>query len=73
MIIRPPDTPEVVLNLTLADANSIHLGLADLLCWVSGFIAACPEDYGRHPLGHESTRELSIAMKRAIEISENRT
>lgn len=60
----PADT--VTLTLPVAEAARLSEGMADLLCWVRGFKAACPEDLDRHPMGIEETRDLRIALRRAI-------
>lgn len=64
MGVAPTNT--AVLVLPLAEAERLSEGMADLLCWVGGFRAACPDDLDRHPMGVEETREIRIALKRAI-------
>jgi hypothetical protein len=57
----------IMIKLRRNGAESISLGMADLLCWVRGFEAACPNDIDRHPMGAHQTREMREALLRALE------
>lgn len=46
--------------------------LADVLCWIRGFIAACPDDLSRHPLGVEKVSDLHIKLKASFPKGENK-
>lgn len=59
--------PIVTLRMPKRAAEEVSAALADLLCWVRGFKAACPEESDRHPMGDHLTRELRIKLNRAIE------
>lgn len=41
-------------------------GLADVLCWIRGFVAACPEDTKRHPLNIDLVSSLHSDLKEAM-------
>jgi hypothetical protein len=74
MIIDPDfrkvGEPVVTLQLSLSQAESVSSGLSDYLCWARGFMAAKGEDFRFEPLGVETTRELNIALKRAMREAE---
>lgn len=59
--------PIVTLRMTKGQAEQVSHALSDILCWAAGFIAARPDDTARHPGGLGETRELNIALKRAID------
>ena len=56
----------VTIELMLAEAERISAAMADLLCWCSGFAAACPDDTNRHPPGVSATRDLRIKLLSAL-------
>lgn len=62
--------PMVVLRMSKADAERVQHGMADILCWVRGFVAACPEDPERHPMGVHEVRDMRDAIRRAIDTSD---
>lgn len=65
--VRKSGPAYVTVQLPIADAERMQLGLADLLCWVRGFKAACPDATERHPLGEYETRDVRDAINRALE------
>lgn len=60
------DRAKVTITLTRGDAERIKGGLADVLCWVRGFRAACPDDTERHPLGVPETRDIADRLTAAL-------
>ncbi len=56
----------ITLKASLEEAQEFADALSDVLCWVRGFTAACPEDLNRHPLGISEVRELSTRLKASI-------
>lgn len=71
MIIDPDmreiDEPIVAVRMSLSQAQSVQGGLADILCWSRGFMAAKGEDFHYDPMGVNEIRELNLALKRSIE------
>lgn len=62
-----PDETMITIHLPKRKAESLSLGLSDLLCWTQGFNAALTElDSRSGPMGTESARELNIALKDAL-------
>lgn len=57
----------ITLTLSVEDARHFSSGMADLLCWCRGFIAARPEEHDRHPMGVEETRTLRLKLMAALE------
>lgn len=59
----------VLLGMTLAEAEEYRDRLADLLCWLSGFCAAREGTSldSEMPMGMSATRDLSLRIKRAID------
>lgn len=64
--VRPGEPDTVCLRFSATEAARLSEGMADLLCWVGGFRAACPDALDRHPMGVEETRDIRIALKHAI-------
>ncbi|MGP4849582.1 hypothetical protein ACTXGQ_36135, partial [Marinobacter sp. 1Y8] len=56
----------LLLPITLAQADRFSSGMADLLCWARGFMAARPDDSDSHPMGVNQTRDLRLALIDAI-------
>jgi hypothetical protein len=65
-----PEEPQVVLRLTLREANSLQHGMADLLCWSAGFRSARTEDTSTHPMGTAEVRDMRDHLRRAIDLTE---
>lgn len=61
-----PRRPGLLLPINLAQADRFSLGMADLLCWARGFMAARPDDGDLHPMGVNQTRDLRLALIDAI-------
>lgn len=63
---------KIIITLDKGLAERLSLGLSDLLCWCAGFNAALSpsEDHDRRPMGMFAAREINIAIKRAMEESE---
>lgn len=59
--------PIVTLRMSKSQAEYAQSGLSDLLCWCRGFMAGRGEDFHYEPIGVTETRELNIAIKKAIE------
>lgn len=57
---------DVTLKLPLALAEVLSEGLADLLCWCRGFVAAAPDSPERHPMGVAETRDMRVRLDAAI-------
>ena len=59
---------EVVIKMTLAQAEEYRDRLADLLCWLSGFCAAREGTTldQEMPIGLAGPRDLSLRIKRSI-------
>ncbi|KQI68724.1 hypothetical protein AN189_07445 [Loktanella sp. 3ANDIMAR09] len=59
----------VVIRLARSEAESIRLGLADILCWISGFRAAREgtDLAGHEPLGVDRARDISRKLLGALE------
>jgi len=69
-----PDQTMVSLHMTLEEAERLSNGLSDILCWSSGFCAALGElDSDRRPMGVETTRDLNIELKRAMNAAEGKS
>jgi hypothetical protein len=69
--MREDGEPVVTLEMSVRQAEWLSSGLSDLLCWARGFNAALPPDeHDRSPMGISQTREMNIALKRAIERAE---
>lgn len=58
--------PTVTVRLTLSEAERLSWGLSDLLCWCRGFVAACPEDTGRHPYNFATALDVRERIDKAI-------
>lgn len=56
----------VTVKLPIEMAKDIDLALADILCWSNGFIAACPDQIDRHPMGIYGVRNMRDALQRAL-------
>jgi hypothetical protein len=59
--------PMVVIRMSKAEADRLQHGMADILCWVRGFIAACPDAFDRHPMGAYEVRDMRDAVRRALD------
>lgn len=59
--------PTVVISMSKAEAVRLQDGMADILCWARGFIAACPEDSARHPMGVCEVRDMRDVIRRSID------
>lgn len=59
--------PIVTVEMPLSGAKALSEAMSDLLCWSRGFIAAIPDDVGRHPMGIEELREFRIHLNKQIE------
>lgn len=67
---RSPEQP-VAVAFSREQAERLQQGLADLLCWCRGYIAATVDDFGQTgPIGVQACRDLNIALKRAIDDAE---
>ena len=64
---RPALERVVTITLPVSEARNLCAGMADLLCWIAGFKAACPDDSDRHPMGVHDTRNVRIFLMSAIE------
>ena len=68
---REVGEPVVTVAMSLSQAEQLSASLSDLLCWCRGFNAALDADqHDRRPMGVEDTRELNIALKRAMRKAE---
>lgn len=56
---------EVVVRMSLEKADALSSGMADLLCWVRGYLAGNP-DGANNPFGHEEVRDMNIKLKDAM-------
>ncbi len=63
---NPPPSTTVILEIPRHEAEEISEGLADLLCWCCGFVAALPEELSRHPLNWEVAREIRLKLMAAL-------
>jgi hypothetical protein len=61
-----PAPPGLLLPISVAQAERFSSGMADLLCWARGFMAARPDDSGSQPMGVNRTRDLRLALIDAI-------
>lgn len=61
-----PAATHVLVTLPLAEAEEIAAGMADLLCWLRGYVAARGNDGQNGPMGRELTRTMRIALDSAI-------
>lgn len=64
-----PRRPGLLLPITVAQAERFSSGMADLLCWARGFMAARPDDSDSHPMGVNRTRDLRLALIDAIAVA----
>jgi len=64
--IQPKRPAGILLPISVAQAESFTSGMADLLCWARGFMAARPDDSDSHPMGVNRTRDLRLALIDAI-------
>ncbi|MDP2358691.1 MAG: hypothetical protein Q8M31_21910 [Beijerinckiaceae bacterium] len=64
--VEPPKATWITIKIDIAEARRLQHGMADLLCWVQGFNAACPEDRDRHPMGVEETRRVREKINREL-------
>ena len=60
---------DVIVAMTMTEAEQYRDRLADLLCWLSGFCAAREGTAldSEMPMGMAGTRDLSLRIKRAID------
>jgi hypothetical protein len=58
----------ITIRMTEAEAERIQLGLADLLCWVSGFVAARQgmDLTDELPMGRDQARDMSAKLQDAL-------
>lgn len=64
--VDPPKRTWIMVKIDIAEARRLQHGMADLLCWAQGFMAACPEDHSRHPMGVEETRRVREKINREL-------
>lgn len=62
----------ITLTLSGDEAESVSLGLSDLLCWLSGFEAARAGTDLAHttPMGVWAARDINIKIKSALDRAE---
>ncbi|SHE77781.1 hypothetical protein SAMN05444339_10234 [Loktanella atrilutea] len=65
----------ITIRMTEKEAERLQLGLADLLCWVSGFVAAREgtDLAGEEPMGRQQTRDMSAKLLDAMDEAEDAT
>lgn len=57
---------EIKLAATKKELLEYSDSLADVLCWVQGFIAACPDDTNRHPLNVDTALRFHGKLKQLL-------
>jgi len=62
----------VLLAMPKDEAERLSYGISDIACWISGFKAACPEAYERHPMNSDVLTTLNLKIKSALEIAERK-
>ena len=58
---------KVVVELRLTEAEEFRDRMADMLCWVRGYMAGRGEDDTNNPMGYSAMEALNIKLKGAID------
>jgi hypothetical protein len=70
----PDKTAEGTVTITMSRDRAERLGegMADLLCWCRGYMAARPENDQHSPMGVDETRDVRLAILDALSGSRRR-